>query len=211
MQPCSWLLLTGPGWSKITSKSSIIDFLQNYFFFRKMWVEQNHNFLQKPLLSQTLDGRCSYIQNHLVRKGDLTGLMFRVLSWATGEQWALSPWHSWPRTATKVCLPQLPAWWRSGITFPCMSSHCPLFVVSVGTWAEHNMPSKRGYMGTGARHPCIRGCADHYPGSPFNVFSEQISIFVFRTRLGKADKDLPQCVSVHSLSSFCSCISLWIC
>lgn len=117
MQPCSWLLLTGPGWSKFTSKSSITDFLQNYFFFRKMWLEQDHNFLLKALLSQTLDGRCSYIRDHLARKGDLTGLMFRVLSWATGEWSALSPWHPWPGTAAKVCLLQLPAWWRSGITW----------------------------------------------------------------------------------------------
>lgn len=139
-----WLLLADPGWSKFTSKSSITDFLQNYFFFRKMWVEQNHNFLQKPLHSQTLDGKCSNIQNHLVRKWDLTGLMFRALSWATGAWSALSPWHPWPRTATKVCLPQLPACWRSGITFPCTSSHCPQFLLYLGTWAEHNMPSRRG-------------------------------------------------------------------
>lgn len=108
------------GWSKI-----IISCRNLYFF--KLWM-----------------GYAPTSKYHLVRKGDLTGLMCRLLSWATGEWSALSPWHPWPKTASKVCLPQLPAWWRSGITFPCMSSHCPQFVLSVGTWAEHNMPSKRG-------------------------------------------------------------------
>lgn len=40
----------------------------------------------------------------------------------------------------------------------------------------------------------LRGCADHESGSPFQVFSGQISIFVCRTGLGRADKDFPQCV-----------------
>lgn len=69
IQTCSWLLLTGPGWSKFTSQSSITDFLQKLLFFRRMWVKQNHNFLQKPLLSQTLDGRYSYVQIPFGQKG----------------------------------------------------------------------------------------------------------------------------------------------
>lgn len=124
MQTCSWLLLTGLDWSEFASTSSITDFLQSYLFFRRMWVDQNHNFLQKPLLSQTLEGRCSYIQKPFGQEGRPHSLNVQG-TWAAGERSALHPWHPWPRTASKGCLSQLAAWWRSGVTFPCMSSHCP--------------------------------------------------------------------------------------
>lgn len=136
MQPCSWLLLTDPGWSKFTSKSSITDFLKKYFF---LW--KNVTTAKSLLLAETftfwnsvwemlVDPRQTIWSERETSQAVCS--MFRALSWATGERSALSPWRAWPRAAARICLSQFTAWPRIESSFPRVRSHSPQFMVSVG-------------------------------------------------------------------------------
>lgn len=159
-----------------------------------MWVKQNHNFLQKPLLFQTLDGRCSYIQIPFGQKGRPHWL--NVQGTFLCYRWVISfkPLTSLTQNS-KLGLPAPAAslmkeWDHIPMHELSLSSVCAFYrYLGRAQHAQQERINEAGAHVLASERTCW-----HEPGAPFQVFSGQRNIFVCRTGLGGADKDLPQCV-----------------